>query len=84
MGYPMALNLRKGLDPSYSLLICDVVDDAVVRFLRDSKEHGPVNVIRNGYQAASKAVCLAITVRNILTKKHHRTLLSQCYQTLMP
>ncbi|KAF2276588.1 3-hydroxyisobutyrate dehydrogenase-like protein [Westerdykella ornata] len=55
MGYPMALNLRKGLDSSYTLLICDVVEDALARFIRDAEGHGPVEVIRNGFQASSKA-----------------------------
>jgi 3-hydroxyisobutyrate dehydrogenase len=56
MGYPMALNLRKGLDSSYTLLICDVVEDALSRFQEDAKGHGPVEVIKNGYEAARRAV----------------------------
>jgi 3-hydroxyisobutyrate dehydrogenase len=56
MGYPMALNLRKGLDPSYTLLICDVVQDAISRFQKEAEGKGPIEVIKNGYEAVQKAV----------------------------
>lgn len=56
MGYPMALNLRKGLDPSYTLLICDVVQEAISKFQKDTEGEGPVEVIKSGYEAAQKAV----------------------------
>ncbi|KAF2264960.1 3-hydroxyisobutyrate dehydrogenase-like protein [Lojkania enalia] len=55
MGYPMALNLRKGLDVSHTLLVCDVVPDAISRFQQDSKGKGPVEVIKSGYEAVQKA-----------------------------
>ncbi|KAF2006079.1 3-hydroxyisobutyrate dehydrogenase-like protein, partial [Amniculicola lignicola CBS 123094] len=55
MGYPMALNLRKGLSPSHTLLICDVVPSAISRFQTDTKDHGPVEIIKNGYEAVQKA-----------------------------
>ncbi|KAF1848896.1 3-hydroxyisobutyrate dehydrogenase-like protein [Cucurbitaria berberidis CBS 394.84] len=55
MGYPMALNLRKGLDESHTLLICDVSSDALVRFQKDAEGHGKVNVVENGYEAIQKA-----------------------------
>jgi 3-hydroxyisobutyrate dehydrogenase-like beta-hydroxyacid dehydrogenase len=55
MGYPMALNLRKGLDDSHTLLICDVSKDALTRFQQDSKGHGPVSVVDSGYQAIQHA-----------------------------
>lgn len=54
MGYPMALNLRKGLDSSYTLLICDVVLDAISRFQKDAE--GPVEVTKSGYEAVQRAV----------------------------
>lgn len=56
MGYPMAINLRKGLDSSYTLLICDVVENALSRFQREADKKGPVEVIRSGYEAVQKAV----------------------------
>lgn len=55
MGYPMALNLRKGLDPSCTLLICDVVPEAITKFQADAQGIGPVEVIKNGYEAAQRA-----------------------------
>jgi 3-hydroxyisobutyrate dehydrogenase-like beta-hydroxyacid dehydrogenase len=55
MGYPMALNLRKGLDDSYTLLICDVSNDALKRFQRDAESHGPVSIVNNGYDAIQRA-----------------------------
>lgn len=56
MGYPMALNLRKGLGPSSTLLICDVVEDAISRFLKDAEGKGPVEVVKTGFEAIQKAV----------------------------
>ncbi|KAH7082671.1 3-hydroxyisobutyrate dehydrogenase-like protein [Paraphoma chrysanthemicola] len=55
MGYPMALNLRKGLDSSYTLLICDVSTDAISRFQHDADSHGPVAVVKSGYEAVQSA-----------------------------
>jgi 3-hydroxyisobutyrate dehydrogenase-like beta-hydroxyacid dehydrogenase len=55
MGYPMALNLRKGLDDSHTLLICDVSNDALKRFQRDAESHGPVSIVNNGYDAIQRA-----------------------------
>ncbi|KAF2683187.1 3-hydroxyisobutyrate dehydrogenase-like protein [Lentithecium fluviatile CBS 122367] len=55
MGYPMAINLRKGLDKSYTLLICDVVPEALTRFQKESEGQGPVEVIQNGFEAVQKA-----------------------------
>ncbi|KAF2186213.1 3-hydroxyisobutyrate dehydrogenase [Zopfia rhizophila CBS 207.26] len=55
MGYPMALNLRKGLSPDYTLLICDVVQDAISRFQKDAEGKGPVEVVKNGFDAVQRA-----------------------------
>lgn len=55
MGYPMALNLRKGLDSSHTLLVCDVSSDALARFQQDAKDHGPVATVDGGYQAIQLA-----------------------------
>jgi 3-hydroxyisobutyrate dehydrogenase len=55
MGYPMALNLRKGLDDSHTLLICDVSSNALTRFQHDAQGHGPVEVVKGGYDAIQRA-----------------------------
>ncbi|KAF2119447.1 3-hydroxyisobutyrate dehydrogenase-like protein [Lophiotrema nucula] len=55
MGYPMALNLRKGLPSSHTLLICDVVESAIARFLQDAEGQGPVEVIKSGHEAVQRA-----------------------------
>jgi len=55
MGYPMAVNLRKGLDKSHTLLICDVVPEAIQKFQSETANYGPVEVIKNGYEAIQKA-----------------------------
>ncbi|KAI4606051.1 hypothetical protein J4E83_010318 [Alternaria metachromatica] len=55
MGYPMALNLRKGLDSSHTLLICDVSTSALEKFQSDASGQGPVEVVKNGYDAVQRA-----------------------------
>lgn len=57
MGYPMALNLRKGLGPDYTLLVCDVVEAAISSFQDDAQGRGPVAVVKNGFEAVNAAVC---------------------------
>lgn len=56
MGYPMAKNLRAGLDPQKTLLICDVNSEALDRFRIETEGKGPVEIVRNGYEAAKAAV----------------------------
>lgn len=55
MGYPMALNLRKGLSSTHTLLICDVVPSALSKFQSETTSHGPVQVIQNGHEAIQRA-----------------------------
>ncbi|KAH8712126.1 6-phosphogluconate dehydrogenase [Phaeosphaeriaceae sp. PMI808] len=55
MGYPMALNLRKGLDKSHTILICDVSSDAITRFQREAEGKGPIDVVPNGSEAIKRA-----------------------------
>lgn len=55
MGYPMALNLSKGLHKSHTLFICDVVPDALQRFRADTADLGPVQVVENGFKAVRRA-----------------------------
>lgn len=56
MGYPMAKNLRAGLGPDKTLLICDVNDEALSRFKQETEGQGPVEVISNGFEATKAAV----------------------------
>jgi 3-hydroxyisobutyrate dehydrogenase len=55
MGYPMAVNLRKGLPASTTLLICDVVPSAISKFQSETADLGPVEVIQNGFEAVQRA-----------------------------
>ncbi|KAK0629389.1 3-hydroxyisobutyrate dehydrogenase-like protein [Bombardia bombarda] len=55
MGYPMAKNLRSGLDSSKTLLICDVNTEALERFKSETEGKGPVEIISNGFEAAKAA-----------------------------
>ncbi|KAK0723389.1 6-phosphogluconate dehydrogenase [Lasiosphaeria miniovina] len=55
MGYPMAKNLRAGLGPDKTLLVCDVNADALTRFQFETAGQGPVNVVQNGFEAAQAA-----------------------------
>jgi 3-hydroxyisobutyrate dehydrogenase len=56
MGYPMAKNLRAGLGPEKTLLICDVNSNALDRFKTETEGQGPVGVVSSGYEAARAAV----------------------------
>ncbi|KAK0716409.1 NAD binding domain of 6-phosphogluconate dehydrogenase-domain-containing protein [Apiosordaria backusii] len=57
MGYPMAKNLRAGLNPEKTLLICDVNTDALERFIAETStsNQGPVKIVKNGFEAAHQA-----------------------------
>lgn len=55
MGYPMARNLRKGLDDSHKFLICDVSSEALDKFQKETEGQGPVEVVKNGYEAVRQA-----------------------------
>ena len=52
----MAVNLRNGLSPEYTLLICDVNKEAISKFQKQVAGKGPVKVINNGFEAANAAV----------------------------
>lgn len=56
MGYPMAMNLVKGLGPKKSFLICDVNEDSLERFQTESKGRASVTIVANGFEAARAAV----------------------------
>ncbi|KAL5380960.1 hypothetical protein DPSP01_007492 [Paraphaeosphaeria sporulosa] len=55
MGYPMAINLRKGLSSDYTLLVCDVVPSALEQFHSETSNHGRVETIQNGFDAIQRA-----------------------------
>lgn len=56
MGYPMAKNLWEGLEPTKTLLICDISEEALNRFQAETVGKGPVEVVKNGFEAAQAAV----------------------------
>lgn len=56
MGSPMAVNLRNGLSPDYTLLICDVNREAISKFQKQVEGKGPVKAITNGFGGANAAV----------------------------
>ncbi|KIW13645.1 hypothetical protein PV08_08836 [Exophiala spinifera] len=55
MGYSMAVNLRTKLDDSYTLLICDVSETLIQKFLHQMAGQGPVEVISSGREAITRA-----------------------------
>ncbi|PNS20506.1 hypothetical protein CAC42_5956 [Sphaceloma murrayae] len=55
MGYPMAINLRKKMDPSHKLLICDVSKEALSKFQSEMSGSGPIEVVANGAEAVARA-----------------------------
>lgn len=57
MGYPMAVNLRTKIDPSYKILICDISKDVISRYEEECKGKGSLAVVQNGYEAVQAAVC---------------------------
>ena len=67
MGYPMAVNLRNGVDSSTKLLICDVSEDALTRFQKETEGRGPVEVVKNGYEAVQQAVSILYTSSALLS-----------------
>jgi 3-hydroxyisobutyrate/3-hydroxypropionate dehydrogenase len=56
MGYPMAVNLRSKIDDDETLLICDLSDEAIIKFQSQMQGKGPVKVVKTGYEAALGAV----------------------------
>ncbi len=56
MGYSMAVNLRTKMDPSATLLICDVNEAAIEKFKKQVAGKGPIEVVKTGAEAAERAV----------------------------
>jgi len=61
MGYGMAVNLRSKMDPSATLLICDVNKSALEKFQTQMEEKGEIKVVENAFEAA-KAADIVITM----------------------
>jgi 3-hydroxyisobutyrate dehydrogenase len=58
MGYPMAKNLRAGLGHEKLLLVCDVNSEALERFKTETQDMGPVEFVKNGFEAVERAVSI--------------------------
>ena len=56
MGWPMAFNLRSKLGPEKTILISDVSEDAIARYLKETEGKGPVKIVKNGFDAVQQAV----------------------------
>lgn len=61
MGYPMAVNLRSKIGPSYKILICDISKDAISKYQTQVKGKGAIDVVPNGFEATQAAVSLPPT-----------------------
>lgn len=60
MGYGMAINLRKKLDESQILYICDTNNEAIKRFQSETESLGRVEVVKDGAEAIKVAVSRSI------------------------
>ncbi|KFY80411.1 hypothetical protein V499_00710 [Pseudogymnoascus sp. VKM F-103] len=45
MGYPMAQNLRKALPPTSTLVICELSQKQIDKFILETSQHGPIKVV---------------------------------------
>ncbi|KAI4707529.1 hypothetical protein J4E89_007633 [Alternaria sp. Ai002NY15] len=58
MGYAMAANIRKKIDPSSTLYINDINTSACSRFKTQYSSHGPVEIVATAREAAENAKVL--------------------------
>lgn len=56
MGYPMAVNLRAKIGKDKTIVVCDVSAQACDKFKAEELAHGPIEIVRNGYEAIERAV----------------------------
>ncbi|KAF7188971.1 putative 3-hydroxyisobutyrate dehydrogenase, mitochondrial [Pseudocercospora fuligena] len=69
MGYPMALNLRRKIDSDRELIVCDINQDVINRFQKQTEDDGPVKVVNTAYEALQEAVSsFAISKQNAAVK----------------
>lgn len=78
MGYPMAKNLRQGLDASKTLLVCDVSKEALDRFQAETVGKGPVEVVKNGFEAAKAAVSSSRRRRRHVQQGYGISMIDSC------
>jgi len=56
MGYGMARNMREKVGKETTLVVCDLNQEAIDKFIAESSEHGPIEIVKNGFEAIQKAV----------------------------
>lgn len=86
MGYPMALNLRKKLPESAKLIISELNQETVQRFLDETKDMGFVDVASTPREVSAKSVWFQVQRSRIFSSLCFldRTSSSPCYlQVLM-
>lgn len=55
MGYGMARNMREKVGKETTLIVCDLNQEAIDRFKTESSDHGPIEIVKNGFEAIQKA-----------------------------
>jgi len=63
MGYGMARNIREKVGKETTLIVCDLNQEAIDRFKTESSDHGPIEIVKNGFEAIQKAVSERIFIR---------------------
>lgn len=58
MGYPMAANLRKGLDQDITLLVHDMNAAACESLCHDAQRNNNITIVKSGAEAARAAVSM--------------------------
>jgi len=56
MGYGMAMNLRSKIGKEFTLVVCDLNGEVLDQFKAETSGLGPVEVVKNGFEAIQKAV----------------------------
>lgn len=56
MGYPMAVNLRSKIGKDKTIVVCDVSAKACDKFKAEESVHGPIEIVKNGFEAIERAV----------------------------
>lgn len=59
MGYPMAVNLRRKLPKSAKVVIAELNQDTVHRYLEETRDAGPVEVASTPREVSERSVCLS-------------------------
>ena len=57
MGFPMARNLRAKIPKSSTLIICEVVEAQVKKFLAENESVGQLQIAKTPKEVAEQAVC---------------------------